>query len=88
MVMASVSGSVARNSTFFWLAKSATARPTLDRKVPARNETFSRVSSSSATRTASPGVPPSSRNTISILRPPITPPLALISSWASCMPLR
>ena len=56
MVMASVSGSVARNSTFFWLAKSATARPTLERKVPARKETFSRVSSSSATRTASPGV--------------------------------
>ena len=56
MVMASVSGSVARNSVFFWLAKSATARPTLERKVPARKETFSRVSSSSATRTASPGV--------------------------------
>ena len=88
MVMASVSGSVAMNSVFFWLAKSATARPMLDRKVPTRKETFSRVSNSSATRTASPGVEPSSRNTISSLRPPSTPPLALISSWASCMPLR
>ena len=38
MVMASVSGSVARNSVFFWLAKSATARPTLERNVPARKD--------------------------------------------------
>ena len=67
MVMASVAARWP-NSTFFWLAKSATARPTLERKVPARKDTFSRVSSSSATRTASLGVAPSSRNTIS-LRP-------------------
>ena len=46
---------------------------------------FSREISSSATRTASPGVPPSSRDTSSSLRP-ATPPAALISSSASCMP--
>jgi hypothetical protein len=55
--------------------------------VPTRKATFSRVTSSSATRVASPVVPPSSRKMNSILRPPSTP-LALISSWASCMALR
>ena len=51
----------------------------MDAKVPISSTTFSREISSSATRTASPGLPLSSRDTISSGRPS-TPPAALISS--------
>ena len=81
----SVSGSAAMNSTRRCLARSATARPTLDGNVPISSATRSRAISSSATRTASPGLPLSSRETISSLRPS-TPPEALISSSASSIP--
>jgi hypothetical protein len=60
----------------------ATASPTFEANVPISTSALSRDSSSSATRTASPGVPPSSRDTICSLRP-FTPPAALISSSAS-----
>src|SRR3954470_1908993 len=63
------------------------ATPTFERNDPNRNETPSRVTSSSATRVASPVVEPSSREMISILRPS-TPRLPLISSSASCHPFR
>jgi hypothetical protein len=86
-VILSVSGSAARNSTLRCLAKSVTARPMFDRKVPKIASTFSRETSSSATRTASPGLPLSSRETTSTLRPS-SPPEALISSSASSQPLR
>ncbi len=81
----SVSGSAARNGIFRCLAKSATASPTFDGNVPISMDTFSRDISSSATRTASPGVPLSSRDTISSGRPS-TPPAALTSASASSMP--
>ncbi len=74
----SVSGSAARKSTLRCFARSATASPTLDANVPISSTAFSRDSSSSATRTASPGLPLSSRDTISSGRPS-TPPAALIS---------
>jgi branched-chain amino acid transport system substrate-binding protein len=48
-------------------------------------EVISRDSSSSATRTASPGLPLSSREITSSLRP-LTPPALLISSRASSQP--
>ena len=56
-----------------------------DRKVPVSTSTFSRETSSSATRTASPGLPLSSRVMSSSFLP-LTPPAALISSTASSMP--
>jgi len=83
----SVSGSAAMKSTFFCFAKSATASPTFEANVPMMKWTFSRVTSSSAMRTASPGLPLSSRETTSSLRPN-TPPAAFTSSTASSQPLR
>src|SRR5207244_10716517 len=59
--------------------------PTFEAKVPISRATCSREIRSSATRTASPGVPPSSRDTTSSWRPS-TPPARLISSSASCQP--
>ncbi len=54
-VMASVSGSAATNSVLFCFAQSETARPTLDRKVPAMRLTFALAISSCACLTASAG---------------------------------
>ncbi len=73
------------NSTLRCFARLATARPTFDANVPISSAARSREISSSATRTASPGVPPSSRETTSSLRP-MTPPERLISSSASSQP--
>jgi hypothetical protein len=87
MVMASVSGSAARKNTFFCLAKSLTARPMLERKVPESMATPSPATSSFAAVTASAGLPLSSLEmTTSFL--PLMPPAALICSTASCQPLR
>jgi hypothetical protein len=84
-VILSVSGSAARKKIFFCLAKSVTARPMWERKVPVISTAPSRETSSSATRTASPGLPLSSREiTCSFL--PSTPPAALTSSTASSQP--
>lgn len=58
-----------------------------EKKVPAKTATFSLVTSSAASRTASSGLPASSRETTSILRPS-TPPAAFTSSTASVQPLR
>ena len=68
-------------------AKSDTASPTFDRKVPVSRLTFSPLTSSAARRTASSGLPPSSREMTSTLRPS-SPPAALASSTASCQPMR
>src|SRR5205807_1250061 len=76
--MASVRGSAARKKTFFWLAKSLTARPILDRKVPASIATFSPDTSSLAAVCASAGLPPSSLETTTSFLP-LMPPPALIS---------
>jgi branched-chain amino acid transport system substrate-binding protein len=71
----------AKQKKVFFLATG----PLSDKVTPASSSTFSRASNSSATRTASPGLPLSSRNTVSSLRPS-TPPAALISSCASSHP--
>ena len=85
--MASVSGSAATNSVLFCFAQSETARPTLDRKVPAMRLTFSLATSSCACLTASAGWPLSSRKRTSTFRPS-TPPFALTSSTAISMAWR
>jgi len=86
-VILSVSGSAATNSTLRCLAKSVTARPMFDRNVPNTTDTRSRETSSSATRTASPGLALSSREITSTFWPS-RPPDALISSSASSQPFR
>src|SRR5260370_666728 len=84
--MASVKGSAARKKTFFWFAKSLTARPMLDRNVPASIATFSLDTSSLAAVCASAGFPPASFETTTSLLP-FMPPAAFIFSTASCPPL-
>ena len=81
------SGSLATKSRRFWLAKSARARPTLEKKPPASSATRSALSSSSAIRTASSGRPASSRKMVSIGRP-LTPPAALTCSCVMSQALR
>src|SRR5215813_5461649 len=62
------------------------ARPTGEWIPPNTTTAFSRSITSRAAVTPFPGLPSSSRMTSSILRPPSTPPLALISSMATVSP--
>src|SRR5262249_54734462 len=62
------------------------ARPTGEWMPPNTTTAFSRSITSRAAVTPFPGLPSSSRMTSSILRPPSTPPLALISSMATVSP--
>src|SRR3989454_7165349 len=62
------------------------ARPTGEWIPPNTTTAFSRSMTSRAAVTPFPGLPSSSRITSSILRPPSTPPLALISSMATVSP--
>src|SRR5262249_33106351 len=62
------------------------ARPTGEGIPPNTTTAFSRSMTSRAAVTPFPGLPSSSRMTSSILRPPSTPPLTLISSMATVSP--
>src|SRR3954468_1265954 len=62
------------------------ARPTGECKPPNTATAFSRSMTSRAAVTPFDGLPSSSRRTSSILRPPRTPPFALISSMATVRP--
>ena len=81
---------VSTNSTCISLATSETARATPLLITPITKSTLSRVTIRRNSFTASPGLSLSSRVTYSILRPPSSPPLALISSaaisWAYTVP--
>ena len=74
-----------KKKRFFCCAKSVSASPTCDRKLPMSTSTFSRAISSSAARTASAGVPLSSRVTSTSCLPPM-PPAALTWATAKSMP--
>ena len=73
---------VSTNSTFISFATSETASATPELITPMTKSTWSRVTMRRNSSTAMPGFSLSSRMTYSILRPPSSPPAALISSAA------
>ena len=86
MVSWSVLTTGTTNTVLFSLATGDTAGPSAEVSVPTRKSTFSRRIRSRAMRTASSALPLVSRTSSSSLRPPSTPPFALISSTNICAP--
>ena len=74
------------NGTFSWLTSGTMAIDTGVSRPPKSTATFSLKISSRAAITPLAGFASSSRRTSSSLRPPSRPPLALISSMATCRP--